>query len=130
VSVTQLDGTAVAARFLDALQRRDFEDIGSCFHTDARLRALVPSRLREEEGVDAIVERFKAWVGSLEGYEVADAGAEELADLVRIRYSVRGTDPEVGYPTIFEQTAYAAASDGAFTEMRLVCSGDRPLAPA
>jgi hypothetical protein len=127
MSATTSPATAVAHRFLDALGRRDFVELATCFHAGARLRALVPSRVREEEGSAAIADRYRAWVGSLEDYELVDAGAEEIADVVRLRYAVRGVDPEDGYPTIFEQTAYAEVADGAFSEMRLVCSGYRPL---
>jgi SnoaL-like protein len=127
VSVTETSATAVAMRFLDALGRRDYDALARCFHTDARMRALVPSRLREEEGADAIAERYRAWVGRYDSYKLVDPIVDELVDLVRLRYAVRGVDPEVGHATIFEQTAYAEVSDGAIAELRLVCSGERPL---
>jgi ketosteroid isomerase-like protein len=51
----------VVDRFLDAVGARDFDAIAACFHDDAKMRALVPSRLRDESGPDAIAERYRFW---------------------------------------------------------------------
>jgi hypothetical protein len=116
----------VGEQLLEALRRRDYVDIASCFSANAEMRAVVPPGVREDEGPDAIAARFRLWTEPLESYEVVDAAADAFADLLRVRWAIRGVDPEIGL-CIFEQTAYAEVSDGHITKLRLACSGDRPL---
>lgn len=116
----------VGTRFLDALAVRDYEALGVCFAAEATLRGIVPPGLREADGREAIVERFRIWTGDVEGYELADSEAAPFADLLRLRWAVRGVDPALG-PNAYEQTAYAEVADGEIVRMRLACSGDRPL---
>jgi ketosteroid isomerase-like protein len=125
----QTPDTAVGEQLLDALARRDYEAVGACFADDAALRAVVPPGVREADGTDAIVERFRIWTATLDGYELAESDAAMFGDLLRLRWVVRGNDPsepERG-PSTFEQTAYAEVRDGRITRMRLACSGHRPL---
>lgn len=106
---------------------RDGEAIGACFATDALLRALTPHQLREVEGRAAIVERYQAWLLSLEPFELLSADTERVADRVRVRYRFRGVDPVKG-PQENEHTAYAAVEDGLITALNLCCAGFRPVA--
>lgn len=121
-----MQATDVAARFLDALERRDFDAIAATFANDGRLRGLVPPGLREADDHDAIAERFRIWFGETEDFALVDSSAEALADVVKIRWRVAGTQPEIGR-FVLEQTAYARAGDGGFEWMNLVCSGHRPV---
>lgn len=118
--------TGVATRFLEALGSRDFDALAATLAEDAVLRGLVPSRLREEHGRAAIAERFRFWFGDTAEFALVDADAEELADVVRIRWRVTGVDSEIG-PCVTEQTAYVELGDEGIAWMNLVCSGDRPL---
>ena len=115
--------TGVASRFLDALARRDFDDLAATFKEDGRLRGLVPSTLRELEGREAVAERFRIWNDG-EEWELLDSSVEEFADLVRIRWQVASTDPGLGR-MVFEQTAYAEIDTDGIAWMNLVCSGER-----
>lgn len=117
---------SLATRFLDALACRDFDSLAATFAQDAVLRGLVPGRLREEHGNEAIADRFRFWFGGTEDFALVESDAEELADVVRIRWQVAGLEPEIG-PCVTEQTAYARLDDGAIAWMDLVCSGNRPL---
>jgi SnoaL-like domain len=119
--------TAVAERFLQALDARDFDGITSCFASDARLRALVPTALRDDEGSAAVAERFRYWVGEMTEFAISDTGVEEFVDRIHIRYRMSGIDPEDG-PVISEQQAYVTVGSDAITAMDLVCSGWRPAA--
>ncbi len=122
--------TATAERFLDALARRDYEELRNCFAAEATLRAVVPPGLREDDGIDAIVARFQRWTGQIDDYRVAESEAVTFADLIRMRWVVEGTDPDLdGAPSTYEQTAYAEIDEnGLITRLRIACSGDRPLA--
>ena len=119
----------VGTAFLDALTRRDFDALAACFADDATLRAIVPPGVREDDGPEAIAQRFRLWTGEIDDYEVVDSEATPFADLLRLRWAVRGRGPSVpgDDASTFEQTAYAEVSGGLITTMRLACSGDRPL---
>jgi len=119
--------TGVTERFLQALDARDFDGIASCFAPDARLRALVPTALRDDEGNAAVAERFRYWVGEMTDFAISDTAVEEFVDRVHIRYRMSGVDPEDG-AVICEQQAYLTLEGDAITAMNLVCSGWRPAA--
>jgi hypothetical protein len=119
-------GTGVGTRFLEALTSRDFDALGACFAVDGTLRGIVPPGLREADGREAIVERFRLWTDDIAGYELADSEAAPFADLLRLRWAVKGVDPEIGL-NVYEQTAYAEVAGGEIVRMRLACSGHRPL---
>ena len=118
--------TDVGTRFLEALSSRDYDALGACFAADGTLRGIVPPGLREADGREAIVERFRMWTDDIENFEIADSEAAPFADLLRLRWAVRGVDPELGL-NAYEQTAYAEIAGGEIVQMRLACSGHRPL---
>ena len=128
MTTTDTTRTAVGRRFLEALGRRDYIALEACLRPNATLRAIVPSGVREDDGAPAVVARYRRWTEALDDYQVVDGAADELADMIRIRYVVRGIDPEIGEATLFEQTAYAEVEDGAISAVRVACSGDRPAA--
>lgn len=113
------------ARLLDAIGAQNFARMEGCFAPSARLRAMVPSTLREEEGPAAIAARFRFWWERLEQVELVESELEPMADRVRLRYRLRGHDPDDGWLTV-EQTGYFQAEDGAISVLNLVCSGFRP----
>ena len=55
MTTTALDA---GARLLDAIGAQDFAAMEACFAPAARLRAMVPSAVREDEGPAAIGARF------------------------------------------------------------------------
>lgn len=117
-----------AQRFLGALGAADWEAIRTLLADDVRLRALVPSVLREAEGPDAVLERFRLWWAELDDFRVLESTSEPSADQVRIRYLLTGTDPEDG-PVEVEQQCYFTFEDGRITKINSVCSGFRPADP-
>lgn len=114
----------VASGFLDAFSQRDYDGIAATFAEDGRLRGLVPPGLREADGREAIAERFRIWNDDVEDWELLESEIEDLADIVKLRWRVASTDPELGR-TVYEQTAYAEIDEGGIAWMNLVCSGDR-----
>ena len=118
--------TDLGTRFLDALENRDYDALGTCFAADGKLRGIVPTGLREALGREAIVERFRIWTEDIAEYEIAESDAAPFADLLRLRWAVKGVDPEMGL-NVYEQTAYAQVVDGEIVRMRLACSGHRPI---
>ncbi len=118
--------TDVGTRFLDALVSRDYDALGACFSAEGALRGVVPPGLREADGREAIVARFRLWTDDVDDYVIADREATPFADLLRLRWVVQGVDPDLGL-NAYEQTAYAEVTDGEIVKMRLACSGHRPL---
>ena len=116
----------VVDRFLDAVGARDFDALGACFDDDARLRALVPSRLREESGPDAIAQRYRFWLGDADTVELLDREHDEIVGSERVRYRLRVVDPQDG-EQVMEQEGYATVSGDRITALNLVCSGFLPL---
>lgn len=114
-----------ASRLLDAVASRDFGAVAGCFAPEARLRALTPHRLREEEGPEAIASRYRSWLEPLEDFELLARDAERVADRVRVRYRFRGRDPDKG-PQENEHTAYATVREGRIVALSLTCAGFRP----
>jgi ketosteroid isomerase-like protein len=125
VATATRDNVQSAQRFLDALSTRDWAGIRACLAPDARLRALVPSALRDDQGADAIVDRFRLWFGELEGFQLLDSATEEMADRVHVRYRLAGADPVDG-PVVAEQQCYFLLEDGRIAAINSVCSGFRP----
>ena len=113
---------------LAAIRARDLERIGACFASAAMLRALTPHELREENGPEEIVARYRAWLGSLESFAVTDGDVAQIADRVRLRYRFRGRDPAKGWQEN-EHTAYATVADGRIVALNLSCAGFRPVEP-
>ena len=122
--MTTIHARDVASGFLEAFSRRDFDGIAATFAEDGRLRGLVPPGLREAEGREAIAERFRIWNDDVEDWELLETDAGDFADVVKLRWRVASTDPELGR-TVYEQTAYAEIDAGGIAWMNLVCSGDR-----
>jgi hypothetical protein len=121
--VTTTQASDIAARFLEALSRRDFDGLAATFAPEGRLRGLVPSALREAEGRAAVAERFGLWNDGDE-WELLDSDVEDFADVLKLRWRVAATDPGQGR-TVYEQTAYAEIGERGIAWMNLVCSGER-----
>ena len=121
--MTTAQASDIAGRFLEALSRRDYDGLATTFAPDGRLRGLVPSALREAEGREAVAERFGIW-NDAEDWELLESDVENFADIVKLRWRVAATDPELGR-TVYEQTAYAEIGERGIAWMNLVCSGER-----
>jgi hypothetical protein len=116
----------VVDRFLDAVGERNFDALAACFDDDARMRVLVPSRLRDESGPDAIAERYRFWLGGADTVELLDREHDEIVGSERVRYRLRIMDPQNG-EQVMEQEGYATVNGDRITALNLVCSGFLPL---
>jgi SnoaL-like domain len=117
----------VGRALVAALGRRDWSTLTDCFAPDATLRALTPGPLREESGPQEAAARYAHWFGTLEEFEVLESDVVEIADRIRIRYRIRGCDPQHGWQEN-EHTAYAAVDGERIATMALTCTGFRPTA--
>jgi SnoaL-like protein len=115
----------VAERFVDALARGDWDAIERLLGPEVQLRALVPATLREEQGPEAVVGRFKFWWAALDDLRLLNSGIEPMANQVCVHYRLAGTDPDDG-PVVVEQQCYFTVADGSIAKINSVCSGFQP----
>jgi hypothetical protein len=119
-----------ATALLEGLAAQDFTLVGAAFTSNAQLRALLPARLRECGGANAIAEQFAGWFGETEAFEFLEATADEVGDRLHLRWRLRLRAERigVGWFTV-EQQAYAdTAADGRIARLDLLCTGYRPEA--
>ena len=121
--------TPAPRRLLDAIAARDFDGLEACFTPDARMRVLTPRALRELSSASEAVERFRAWFGDLESFELVDCDLENVADRVRIRWHTRGRDADKGWQEN-DHTGYAELDGrGLIVALNVSCAGFRPALP-
>jgi hypothetical protein len=119
-----------AGAFLDSLAAQDFAQLSGALDADARLRALLPSGLREWTGAGVIADRFARWFGETEEFQLVDAAAGEVGGRLHLHWRLRLRAERLG-PGWFtvEQQAYAdTGKDGRIAQLDLLCTGYRPEA--
>lgn len=121
---------AVAGRFIDALAARDFDALAATFADDVVFRALLPSRILELQGTDALRGTFTRWFGNADRWELTEAVVGEVGGRVHLRWRVRLTDDHIGEGIfVVEQQVYAdGGADGGLRDVALLCTGYRPEA--
>jgi hypothetical protein len=119
-----------AGAFLESLAAQDFAQLGGALAAGARLRALLPSGLREWAGAEIIADRFARWFGETEEFQLVDAAVSEVGGRLHLRWQLRLRAERLG-PGWFtvEQQSYADTDgDGRISQLDLLCTGYRPEA--
>ena len=119
---------ALAGAFLESLAVQDFAQLGGALATDARLRALVPSGLREWTGAEGIAGQFTRWFGATEDFELVEATVGEVGSRLHLhwRMRLRAERLGAGWFTV-EQQVYADTDEsGRIVRLDLLCTGYRP----
>lgn len=111
--------TDVVDRFLAAVAARDWDALAGCFAPEARLRMQSPGPLRDEQGPDAIAERYRAWFGDLQPFELREADRHDVVDRVRVHYVAAGNGK------LTDHTGYLALEDDRIAWLVMTCSGFR-----
>lgn len=119
---------SVAGRFLEALAAQDFDRLADALVPTVELRTLLPRGHVDWTGAGPVADRFRAWFGDTEDFELLDATIGQVGGRVQLRWRIRLRAERLG-PGHFtiEQQAYAdvARPDG-LTRIDLLCSGFRP----
>jgi hypothetical protein len=125
---SRTDHPTAAARLLDAVCAREFDDALGCLREDAVLRAVLPPRFLEATGREEIVGWFRTWFGAANEFEVVDRSHAEVAGRARLTWRF-GLSPHPGNGDprrhVIEQTLFCDEEDGAVTAIDLLCSGFR-----
>jgi hypothetical protein len=119
-----------AGAFLEGLAVQDFGQLGGALAAEARLRALLPSGLREWAGAEVIADRFARWFGDTEEFQLVDAAVGEVGGRLHLHWRLRLRADRLG-PGWFtvEQQSYAdTGEDGRIAQLDLLCTGYRPEA--
>jgi hypothetical protein len=119
---------ALAGAFLESLAVQDFAQLGGALAADARLRALVPSGLREWTGAEGIAGQFTRWFGATEDFELVEATVGEVGGRLHLhwRMRLRAERLGAGWFTV-EQQVYADTDEsGRIVRLDLLCTGYRP----
>jgi hypothetical protein len=115
------------ARLLDAVASFDPVAIGAAVAPGARMRAIVPPGVRDDEGREAVAARFRLWFDGYTDAEVLESELVPMGDRTRFCYRIARVDAD-GARSLLEQTGYLVVEDGEIVRIDLVCSGDRPVA--
>ena len=116
---------ALAGAFLEGLAAQDFAELGGALAVGARLRALLPSGLREWAGAEAIADRFARWFGDTEDFELLEATVGEVGGRLHLHWRLRLRAERLGsgWFTV-EQQAYADTNrNGRIAQLDLLCTG-------
>ena len=119
---------ALAGAFLESLAVQDFAQLRGALAADARLRALLPSGLREWAGAGVIAGQFARWFGDTEDFELVEATVGEVGGRLHLhwRLRLRAERLGTGWFTV-EQQVYADTADcGRIARLDLLCTGYRP----
>jgi hypothetical protein len=118
---------AAAGAFLDSLAAQDFAGLGGALTTDARLRALVPSGLREWTGAQVIAVVFTRWFGDTEDFELAEATVGEVGGRLHLHWRLRMRAERLGsgWFTVEQQVYADTDASGPIARLDLLCTGYR-----
>ena len=128
MSDTATTASALGRRFVEALAIKDADALRAVLHPDVDFRGLTPNRFWEAHDRDAVLEiLFGVWFGADDELEeLVLVHSDAFADREQVRFRFRGTNRDG--PMVVEQQAYLTERDGLIGWMRVVCSGQRPLA--
>src|SRR5688572_19845023 len=79
----------VAGRFVDGLAARDFDLLAGTLDDAVHFRALLPRRVLDVEGAEAVRAAFVRWFGGAERFEMVEAVVGEVGGRVHLRWRVR-----------------------------------------
>jgi hypothetical protein len=122
---------AIAGQFIDGLADRDFDGVVATLAEDVRFRALLPGRVLDLDGRDAVRSAFDTWFGGAERWDLVEAVVGEVGGRIHLRWRLSVTNPQVAEGNLLvEQQVYAdAGPDGRLNDVALLCTGYRPDHP-
>ncbi len=124
-SATEL---SLGEQLAHALAAQDAPRLRALFATPLTFRAVTPRRFWDAETAVEVVDDIMlgTWFGS--GVTVTgidELESDEVADVHKVRYRL-SVERDAGR-AVLEQVAYYSVSDGLISDIRLVCSGFRPV---
>jgi len=115
----------LAAIVAAAVARRDPQRLSALLTDTARLRALLPGGPIEAHGSENVAACFCAMFADFDTVQVAESGAEPVADRLLIHYRLRVGQAATRW--VCTQTAVCSVVDGRIAVVNLLCSGFREI---
>jgi hypothetical protein len=113
-------------RFIRSAAARDFVEACELLSPEVDFRALTPRKTWVAHNPDEVAEIIEKWFGPTEEIEAIESAT--VIDQPGVRYRVRCSSDNGAF--VFEQQAYYDVADERIIRIRIVCSGDRPVARA
>jgi hypothetical protein len=110
-----------------AIARQDAKALRSLISTPVTFRAVTPKRFWDAEtAVEVADVILGVWFGpDKQVTDIASLETDSVGDVQKVSYRLR-VDLESG-PSVIEQVIYYTEADGKIVDLRLVCSGFRPI---
>jgi hypothetical protein len=110
-----------------AIARQDAKALRSLISTPVTFRAVTPKRFWDAEtAVEVADVILGVWFGpDKQVTDIASLETDSVGDVQKVSYRLR-VDLESG-PSVIEQVSYYTEADGKIVDLRLVCSGFRPI---
>lgn len=115
---------ATVRRFLDALARRDFDELEALLAPDVWFRALLPRSIHETRSAGEAIAALRDWYGGASEFEPLTADRYRMANREHLRYRFRllpAWAPEEWHE--IEQAGFCRVRDGRISRLDVVCSG-------
>ena len=117
----------LGARLAQAIATKDQRELQALFSTPVTFRGVTPRRFWDAEdpvGVADIV--LSTWFGPDKTItEIISLHTDTVGDVEKVSY--RMAVELASGPSVIEQVAYYSEQDDQITQIRLVCSGFRPV---
>lgn len=120
--------TDIAARFLDVLGRRDFDELETLLARNVWFRALLPRRIHESANAQDAIAAFRDWIGQSSDFQVlaTDHHNSQGREFVSYRFLLRPEwAPEQWH--IMEQSGYLREKESSISRLDIVCTGFFPI---
>jgi len=117
-----------AERFLDAVSRRDFDELERGFAPNLWFRALLPRRILESNVASDAITAFRGWLEGANDFRVlaAEHRKSQGREFVSYRFLLRPDwAPEQWH--IMEQSGYLREKEGRVSRLDVVCTGFYPV---
>ena len=121
-----MEEDAAPRRLIRAIAERDFEGIAATFAPDARMRMLVPRGALEDNGSQAIADRFQLWFGTYAEVELESSEVVRIAHRFRVTWRFRVIPPagaDMNAPKAIEQVVFCDVEGSTIRAIDLLCSG-------
>ncbi|MET0997506.1 MAG: hypothetical protein ABWX73_02220 [Marmoricola sp.] len=120
---------SLGEQLVRAIAAKDAGRLRSLFSTPVTFRGITPRRFWDAETAVEVVDEIMLGRWFDPGTTVTEVTSVEtgtVADVHSVRFRMSLVLAS-GQAAVTEQTAYFGAADGRITDMRLVCSGFRPV---
>jgi ketosteroid isomerase-like protein len=122
---TGTEGSVV--KFLDALGRRDFEQLEACLAPDVWFRALLPKSQRESHTAHEAATIFRTWFGDETASTVLEAEHRPAPGRVFLSYRLRLLSTSSPGWHVVEQAGFCRIQENRISRLDVVCTGLRPI---